>query len=66
MQQLSPEDKINIATFLESSTVNLAKLQNSLPFISDDGLKKLNEAAIATAQAQIKGAQEFCKSHGLS
>lgn len=66
MTSLSPNDKINLATFLESSVISLSALHTSLPLIKDDGLRKLAEAAIGAGEAQIKAVQEFCQSHNLS
>lgn len=66
MTPLSAQDKISLAKFLESSTVTLASLQALQGLIKDDGLRKLCEAAIGMNEAQIKGVQEFCQSHGIA
>ncbi len=63
---VSTEDKTTLAKFLEASTVTLAGLQAALPLAQDDGLRKIIEGSIAQTEAQIKGAQEFCQSHGLA
>lgn len=66
MAELSPGDKLSLTKFLEGATVSLASLQAMAPVIKDDGLKKLCESSIGLTEAQIKGIQEFCQSHGLA
>lgn len=59
-------DKLNLAAYVESSTVALTKAQAALAMVKDDGLKKLVEGSISAGEAQIKSIQEFVKSHNLS
>jgi hypothetical protein len=66
MSQLSPQDKLNLAAYLESATVSLAMSQAVLPIAKDDGLKKFIEGSISAGESQIKGVQEFLKSYERS
>lgn len=66
MTKVSEEDKLNLAKFLESSTVTVAMLNTLEPLVEDDGLRKIIETSINTGEAQIKSVQEFCISHGLT
>jgi len=61
---LSPQDKLTLASYLETQALTVAKLHAYRPLARDDGLKKLVEAAISTHEAQVKSAQQFLQSHG--
>ncbi len=62
---VSAKDKVDLAAFLSSSAASLAMLQSTAGLAQDDGLRKLIDGAIAATEGQIKGCQEFCKSHNI-
>jgi hypothetical protein len=59
MRQLTPVEVLSLAKLLEMETNALTLAKTSLMAVTDEQLKTMAQAGIATTQARVAGIQQF-------
>jgi len=66
MRNLTPSEVLSISKLLQMETNSLAVAKAGINVITDDQLKALAQSGINTAEARIRGIQQFVAENNIT